>query len=359
MTQAFQMKEGGIAVTKMRERVGMPERLTTKRLVITLCVLAILLFIVGVFSIAIGSEQVSFSTVVRVISAKIAGRVADVSVEHRLIISEIRLPRVLMAIVVGSALAVAGSAYQALLRNPLADPGILGISSGAALGAITATIFAESLPISRPVSAFVGAVLTIAVVYALGQGRRGSGTERLILAGVITNASLSSIVIFLVTSASGARQRNVLSWLIGDLSGESRLLFPVALFVLIGIGAVYLNARSLNLLMIGEEEALALGVETSRVKIAVYLAASLLTGAAVAVSGAIGFVGLIIPHSVRLVGGSDNRLVIPASALVGGAFLMMADTIARTVVAPRELNIGVITSLVGAPVFVYLLRRTN
>jgi len=173
------------------------------------------------------------------------------------------------------------------------------------------------------------------------------------------NIFLTSIVIFLVTTASGARQRNVLSWLIGDLSGESRLLFPVAVFVLIGIGSVYINARSLNLMMIGEQDAFALGVETRRVKIAVYLAASLLTGAAVAVSGAIGFVGLIIPHAVRLVGGSDNRLVIPASALVGGAFLMLADTIARTVVAPRELNIGVITSIVGAPVFVYLLRRTN
>jgi iron complex transport system permease protein len=348
-----------IAATKMKKRIGTPERLTTRGLVFTLCVLAVLLLIVGIFSVATGSEHVDFSTVVRTISAKVIGGVPDVSPEHRLIISNIRLPRVLMAIVVGSALAVAGSAYQALLRNPLADPGILGISSGAALGAITATIFAESLPISRPVAAFVGAVLTIAIVYALGQGRRGSGTERLILAGVITNASLSSIVIFLVTSASGARQRNVLSWLIGDLSGESRLLLPVALFVMIGIGAVYVNARSLNLMMIGEEEALTLGVETRRVKIAVYLAASLLTGAAVAVSGAIGFVGLIIPHSVRLVGGSDNRLVIPASALVGGAFLMLADTIARTVVAPRELNIGVITSLVGAPVFVYLLRRTN
>ena len=337
----------------------MRERLTARRLAVTLAALAVLLVAAGIFSVAVGSEHVGLTNVLRVIAAEITGRVAGVSAEQRIIIADIRLPRVLMAIVVGSALAVAGAAYQALLRNPLADPGILGISSGAALGAITATIFAESLPISRPVAAFIGAVVTITIVYALGQGRQSSGTERLILAGVIVNALLSSIVIFLVTSASGARQRSVLSWLIGDLSGESRLLLPVAVFVLIGIGAVYVNARSLNLLMIGEQDALALGVETRRVKVAVYLAASLLTGAAVAVSGAIGFVGLIIPHAVRLVGGSDNRLVVPASALVGGAFLMLADTIARTVVAPRELNIGVITSLVGAPVFVYLLRRTN
>jgi iron complex transport system permease protein len=335
------------------------ERLTSQRLAITLGALTAVLILVGLFSIAIGSEHIGFSDVFRVIAAEITGQIAEVSPEHRIILADIRLPRVLMALVVGAALAVAGAAYQALLRNPLADPGILGISSGAALGAISATIFTESLPISRPVAAFAGAVITIAIVYALGQGRSGSGTERLILAGVIINALLSSIVIFLVTSASGARQRNVLSWLIGDLSGESKLLLPVAVFVLIGIGAVYLNARSLNLMMIGEQDALALGVEARRVKIAVYLAASLLTGAAVAVSGAIGFVGLIIPHAVRLVGGSDNRLVVPASAMVGAVFLMLADTVARTAVAPRELNIGVITSLVGAPVFVYLLRRAN
>jgi len=344
---------------QLARQVFTRERLTAQRLAITLAALAMLLIAVGVASIAVGSEHVGFTNVIRVIAAEITGRAADVSPQQRIIIADIRLPRVLMAVVVGAALAVAGSAYQALLRNPLADPGILGISSGAALGAISATIFAESIPISRPVAAFAGAGVTIAVVYALGQGRRGSGTERLILAGVIVNALLSSIVIFLVTSASGSRQRNVLSWLIGDLSGESRLLPPVAGFVVIGIATVYMNARSLNLMMIGEQDALTLGVETRRVKITVYLAASLLTGAAVAVSGAIGFVGLIIPHAVRLVGGSDNRLVAPASALVGGVFLMLADTIARTAVAPRELNIGVITSLVGAPVFVYLLRRTN
>ncbi len=343
----------------LTRQIRRSDRLTGGRLAITMAALAVLVVSVGGLSVAVGSEHVGLIDVVRVIAAEITGRAADVSPELRIIIADIRLPRVLMAIVVGAALAVAGSAYQALLRNPLADPGILGISSGAALGAISATIFAESIPISRPVAAFAGAVITIAVVYGLGQGRQESGTDRLILAGVIINALLSSIVIFLVTTASGARQRNVLSWLIGDLSGESRLVVPVALFVLIAIGAVYVNARSLNLMMIGEQDALSLGVETRRVKIVVYLAASLLTGAAVSVSGAIGFVGLIIPHAVRLVGGSDNRLVVPASALAGGTFLMLADTIARTVVAPRELNIGVITALVGAPVFVYLLRRTN
>lgn len=334
-------------------------RLTWRRLIITLSILLVVLIVCSAIALAVGSERVEAGTIIRVIASEIAGRVPDVNLEHRIIIANIRLPRVLMAMTVGAALAVAGAAYQALLRNPLADPGILGVSSGAALGAIAATIFAEALPVSRPVAAFIGAAATIAVVYALGQSRRGGGAERLILAGVIINALLSSIVIFLVTTAAGARQRSVLSWLIGDLSGEARLLPLVAAFVLAGFLAIYLNTRSLNLLMTGEDDALALGVEIRRVKAAVYLAASLLTGAAVAVSGAIGFVGLIVPHAVRLVGGSDNRLVVPASALAGAIFLMLADTVARTIIAPRELNIGVVTALVGAPVFIYLLRRTS
>jgi iron complex transport system permease protein len=269
------------------------------------------------------------------------------------------LPRALITMVVGAALGVAGAAYQALLRNPLADPAILGVSSGAAVGALCATIFAESLPVSRPIAGFIGAVLTIALVYALGQSRQGGSSERLILAGVIVNALLSSIVIFLVTTVSGSRQRNVMSWLIGHLSSEEPLLPLVAVLVVAGIIVIYLNARSLNLLMVGEQDAFVLGVEVKRLKLVVYLAASLVTGAAVAVSGAIGFVGLIVPHAVRLASGRDNRLVVPASALVGSAFLLLADTVARTVIAPLELNIGVVTALVGAPVFVYLLRRTS
>jgi iron complex transport system permease protein len=340
-------------------RRGAHDRLTMRRLVITLATLAGALLLIALIAIAVGSESVSFSAVLKIISSLVTGRAADATPEQQIIIAEIRIPRALMAMVVGAALAVAGAAYQALLRNPLADPAVLGISSGAAIGAIAATIFAESLPVSRPIAAFIGAVLTTAAVYALGQGGRGDSSVRLILAGMITNAMLSSIVIFLVTSASGSKQRNVLSWLIGDLGGEERLLPLVAALVLAGVLAIYANARSLNLLMIGEQDALALGVEVERVKITVYIAASLVTGAAVAVSGAIGFVGLIIPHAVRLVGGSDNRLVVPASALLGSSFLLLADAVARTAVAPVELHIGIITASIGAPVFIYLLRRSN
>jgi iron complex transport system permease protein len=325
----------------------------------TIAALAALLVLIAIVAVAMGSEHVPFGTILRIIWSDLTGGGIDASLEQKIIIAEIRLPRVIMAILVGAALSVAGASYQALLRNPLADPYILGVSTGAALGAISATIFAESLPVGRPLAAFIGAVLVIMTVYFLGQGRRRASTERLILAGVITNTFLSSVVIFLLTAASGARLRSVFSWLIGDLNGEMRLLPVVAVFILVGIAIIYVNARSLNLMMTGEQEAMALGVEVERVKVIVYLASSLITGAAVAASGVIGFVGLVIPHAIRLAAGSDNRLVIPASALVGAVFLLLADTIARTVIAPRELHIGVITAIVGAPVFVYLLRRAS
>ena len=335
------------------------ERLTLRRLAVTLIVLMAALALFAFLAVAVGSEHVAVPDILKIIISEITGRASDVTPEQRSIIADIRLPRVLMAIVVGAALAVAGAAYQALLRNPLADPYVLGVSTGAALGAIAATVFAESLPVGRPLAAFIGAVLTIATVYMLGRGGRGGSSETLVLAGIIITAFLSSVVIFLLTAAADSRLRSVFSWLIGDLSGESRLLPIVSVFVALGISIIYVNARSLNLLMAGEEGASALGVEVDRVKIVVYIAASLITGAAVAVSGVIGFVGLVVPHAIRLAGGSDNRLVVPASALVGASFLLIADTVARTVLSPRELHIGVITALVGAPVFVYLLRRTS
>jgi iron complex transport system permease protein len=324
----------------------------------TLAVLLAVVFVLAVVAMMFGSERIGALAILKIIAAEITGGDADVVPEIKIIIAQIRLPRVLMAIVVGAALSVAGSAYQALLRNPLADPYILGVSTGAAVGAISATVFAESFPIGRPLAAFIGATLTILFVYLLGQGRRAS-TERLILAGIITNTFLSSVVIFLITAASGSRMQSVFSWLIGDLGGDRKLLPMVAVFIAAGIFIIYVNARSLNLMMTGEDEARALGVEVARVKMMVYLASSLITGAAVAVSGVIGFVGLVIPHAVRLASGSDNRLVIPASALVGAAFLLVADTTARTIIAPRELHIGVVTALVGAPAFVYLLRRAS
>ncbi|HLG15468.1 MAG TPA: iron ABC transporter permease [Blastocatellia bacterium] len=346
----------GASVTSLRALAR--QRLTPRRLVVVLAVLVALVALFSLLALGVGSEHITPATIVRATLAELTGKPYGVAPEQQMIVAQIRLPRVLMAIVVGAAFSVAGAAYQALLRNPLADPGILGISTGAALGAIAATVFAEAIPISRPLAAFAGAVVTTAAVYAVGQTRRGSSAERLILAGVIVNAFLSSWVIYLVT-ASGSRLRSVFSWLIGDLGGEPGLLPLVATLVAAGAAVIFIYARSLNLMMTGEEESRALGVEVERTKIAVYIAASLVTGAAVAAAGVIGFVGLVIPHAIRLAGGSDNRLVLPGSALAGAAFLLLADTAARTIVAPRELHIGVITALIGAPVFVYLLRRTS
>lgn len=334
-------------------------RLTAKSLASSLTVLIAFLIIIAFLSVAVGSERIGISEISKVFWAAITGHSGTVSAEQWTIIMTIRLPRVLTAIVVGAALSVSGAAYQGLLRNPLADPYILGISTGGALGAIIATIYASSVPLARPAAAFVGAVVTIGVVYVLGQTRQGASSERLILAGIITNTFLSSAVIFLLTAASGSHLQSIFSWLIGDLSGAGGLLAFVAAVTLAGTVIIYINSRSLNLLMIGEEEALALGVEVRRVKLILFLTASLVTGAVTAVSGVIGFVGLVVPHAVRLARGSDNRLVVPASALAGGAFLLLADTLARTVAAPTEIHVGVITALVGAPAFIYLLRRTN
>ncbi len=348
-----------IAITQTKESSLLTARLTPRRLTMILIVLAVAFVLAVMIAIAVGSESIGVTTILKILAAKITGVPADVPQEHQTIITEIRLPRVWAAIIVGAALAVAGAAYQALLRNPLADPYVLGVSTGAAVGAISAILFVSWLPLSKPLAAFLGAVLAIVAVYFLGQSRERGSTERLVLAGVIVNTFLSSVVIYLVTSAAGSRLQSVFSWLIGDLNADTGLLPLVTVFIALGIAIIFANARSLNLIMVGEEDALALGVSVERVKLMVYLASSLITGAAVAISGVIGFVGLVIPHAIRLAGGSDNRLVIPGAILVGSTFLLITDTVARTIAAPRELHIGVLTALIGAPVFIYLLRRTS
>jgi cobalamin transport system permease protein len=274
------------------------------------------------------------------------------------ILFEIRLPRVLLAAAVGASLAAAGASYQALLRNPLAEPYLLGISNGAAVGTMIALVFFGSQEWSRPVMAFSGALLATFVVYRLARGRAGATPERLILAGVIVTTFLSSIIVFVTTMMDATRIRSFTFWLLGDLSGTTTNLLSVAITIaVIGTIALTLNARALNLLMLGERDAFDLGVEVGRVRIMVFLAASLLVGSSVASSGSVGYVGLVVPHLIRLSLGSDNRITIPAAALAGAIFVIVADTIARLVIAPRELPVGAITALIGAPLFIYLLKR--
>jgi iron complex transport system permease protein len=206
--------------------------------------------------------------------------------------------------------------------------------------------------------AFAGALGSTFVVYRLARGRTGASPEKLILAGVIVTTFLSSAIVFITAMMDATRIRSFTFWLLGDLSGASSSLLAVAIVAsIVGAVVLTLHARSLNLLMLGERDAFDLGVETERVRLIVFLAASLLVGASVASSGSVGYVGLVVPHLVRLSIGSDNRTAIPAAALAGALFVIVADTVARTVIAPRELPVGAITALIGAPLFIYLLRR--
>ena len=284
----------------------------------------------------------------------------DLSGAQAAIFFDIRMPRVLLAACVGASLAVAGAALQALLRNPLAEPYLLGVSNGAALGTMLAFVFFEQFVFARPLLAYAGAGLATFVVYQMARSRAGMNVERLVLSGVIVTTFLSSIIVLLTSLLDAARLRGFTFWLLGDLSQATMNGFYLTLVASV-IGTIVLTAqaRPLNLMMIGERDALDFGVETSRVRLIVFAMASLLVGTAVAASGSVGYVGLIVPHLVRLAIGSDNRNVIPISAFAGAIFVVLADMFARTAIAPRELPVGAITALIGAPMFIYLLRRSN
>lgn len=334
------------------KRVG---HTTLSRTVLVCGLLLVALFLVLLLALVIGSQQLPIRGS---LCALTAGSNCALSSEERAILFDIRLPRILLAGVVGMCLAAAGAAYQALLRNPLAEPYLLGVSNGAAVGTMAALVFFGTFEWSRPVLAFAGAATATFVVYRLGRGRTGATPERLILAGVIVTTFLSSAIVFITTVMDATRIRSFTFWLLGDLSGTTGGLLSAAFgAAAIGVVALSLNARSLNLLMLGERDAFDLGVEVTRVRLIVFAAASLLVGASVASSGSVGYVGLVVPHLVRLSFGSDNRLVIPAAAVAGAAFVIVADTLARTLIAPRELPVGAITALIGAPLFVYLLKR--
>ncbi|MFN0085665.1 MAG: FecCD family ABC transporter permease [Blastocatellia bacterium] len=332
--------------------------LTRRRATIVVSALSVALLLAILFSLAIGSESIPFGQLLMALPAKLTGGASPLSRERDVILFSLRLPRIAMAVGVGAALGVAGAAFQALLRNPLADPYVLGVSGGAALGSILAIMLAGQYALSRPLFGFAGACLSTFVVYQIG--RRRDDPAQLILAGVVISTFLSSVIVLLTSLADNVRLRNITLWLLGDLSsGTNEATAFVIASAIAGACLLVTQSRALNLLMIGEREAFSMGIEIARVRMIVYLTASLLTGAAVTAGGAIGYVGLVIPHLVRLAGGADNRLVIPASAVSGALLVLLADTIARTALAPRELPTGAITALIGAPVLVYLLLRTR
>jgi iron complex transport system permease protein len=275
------------------------------------------------------------------------------------IIWNLRAPRALLAFLVGGALGAAGASLQALVRNPLADPFLLGLSGGAGLGAVVAIALHLPGPWALPIAAFAGAIAALVLVYRLGLvGGAALDPRILLLGGVAVGAFAAAITTAVVALADAAELRNAFLWLWGGLSGASwdavlimGAYTPIPLLVLLAA------SRPLDLLALGEEPARYLGADVEAVKRRVYLAASLLTAAAVAVSGVIGFVGLVVPHLARLTWGHQHRALLPAAFLGGGALLAIADTLARMAVAPRELPVGVVTALIGVPVFAFLLRR--
>lgn len=332
-------------------------RVTLSKAVISCGLLLVVLVIAIVSMSLIGSEHLPVKASLCSLMSLGNAR-CGLTVEQFDILFQIRFPRILLSAVVGASLATAGAGYQAMLRNPLAEPYLLGISNGAAVGTMLALVFFGAFEWSRPVFAFAGALVATLSVYRLAHGRAGATPERLILAGVIVTTFLSSVIVFVTTLMDATRIRSFTFWLLGDLSGTNRSLLPVTICIaVVGVVILAANARALNLLMLGERDAFDLGVEVKRVRIVVFVVASLLVGSSVAASGSVGYVGLVVPHLARLSLGSDNRISIPAAALGGALFVIIADSIARTLIAPRELPVGAITALIGAPLFIYLLKK--
>jgi iron complex transport system permease protein len=304
-------------------------------------------------ALAAGSMAVSFADVLRAIGGYGDGLAVEV-------IRGLRLPRALAAFACGGLLALAGALMQVLLRNPLADPYVLGISGGAAVGALTAMLAGLTLAIIN-LFAFAGALVAMLVVFGLAHGDSSWTRSRLLLTGIIVASGCGAVVALIMSIAPEEGLRGMLFWLMGDL-GHSVSPWPALAILALGLLAMQPFGRELNLLSRGDTLALALGVSVTRVKFGIYALASLLTAVAVTTAGSIGFIGLVVPHLVRLTmirlgWGNDQRLLLPASALFGGSLLVLADTLARTVIAPQQLPVGVLTALLGVPVFLFLLGR--
>ena len=312
--------------------------------------LVLLLLAIGAFAVALsaGSVSVDWTDVLQGLNGR------DLSVDYT-VVFQLRLPRAVTAFVVGGTLGLAGVLMQILLRNPLADPYVLGVSGGAAVAALLAILIGWHM-IGVSGAAAVGALASMFLVFVLSRGQGDWSTTRLLLTGVVLAAGWGAVVSFILAVSPDAHVRGMLFWLMGDI----RETFPgwVRLGILMtSLLVAYFFARSLNLLSLGELRAESLGVNTTLLRVGLFFMAGLLTASAVTLAGAIGFVGLVVPHMVRLWGGSDHRLVLPGSVLLGGVLLVLAEAAARTIMAPNQLPVGVITAFIGVPVFLYLLQR--
>jgi iron complex transport system permease protein len=330
---------------------------------LTLAILGALLVASMTAGMAIGSVHVPPGEVWGIVTQALGADWAEHtwSRARETIVLDVRAPRVLLGAVTGAGLAVVGTAMQALVRNPLAEPYLLGVSSGASLGAVAVIVFGVSLfgPVSLSVAAFAGALLTLLLVYTTARSGGRITSVRLVLSGVAFASVLTAVMdMLLLTSDRGNEARAVLAWTLGGLGGVqwSTLWLPGAA-LLLGIGVLLVQARSLNLLLAGEEAATTMGLDVARFRARTFVLLSLVTGVLVAAAGPIGFVGLMMPHIVRLFVGGDHRRVLPTAALGGAVFLIWADIAARTIAAPMEIPVGVLTALCGGPFFLWLMRR--
>jgi iron complex transport system permease protein len=313
-----------------------------------------------ILGLSVGTVPIGWRETTAILSAQLFPLPVSWTEAHETIVLSLRLPRALLAAMVGSALALAGAGFQAISRNPLADPYVLGVSSGAAFGVVLGVLTGLSTGagiLLSPLFGFAGALVAAVAVYGIASIDGRLPIQTLLLAGVVVSLFFASAIML----ASAMIQAEELQGVVFYLMGQMRVVgFPtmaaVAACLVTGAGLIYVQALPLNLLAAGEEAATQLGVSPERVKRIIFVACSLVTGAAVSASGSVAFVGLMVPHAVRLCLGPDNRLVIPASLLAGAIFLVVADTVARTVAAPTEIPVGVVTAFLGAPLFAYLLR---
>lgn len=352
-----------MAADERGEAMGAAEGDRTRRARMAIVLLALLLVATALFSITSGASDVTAATVLR----DLFGDSDAVTVRDRIIIYDIRLPRLLLGILVGAALAVSGAVMQGLFRNPLADPGLVGVSSGASLGAVSMIVLGPTLlgPLNQalgtlalPVMAFVGGLATTLILYQVATRHGRTSVATMLLAGIALAALAMAMTGILIFMADDRQLRDLTFWSLGSLAGATwSKIYAVAPIIIAALAVSPFLARGLNALALGEPTAHHMGVPVQRLKYAAILAVSAAVGASVAVSGGIGFVGIVVAHMLRLAIGPDNRYLLPASALLGASLLLLADSVSRMIVAPAELPIGIVTALAGAPFFLWILLR--
>ena len=352
------MRAAGLTTLRSYRQSGV-----TARLAIGCSILVLLILAAALVSLSLGPVNIPFSHVAAIALSFLGLDLAEVGRTEQLVIEQIRLPRIVVGASVGAALGVAGATMQGLFRNPMADPGIIGVSAGGAVGAVVAiaTGLTGLFFLALPAFAFVGAMASTFLVYGIAAVGGRFSMATLLLAGVAVNAFLGAVVsAIIIALPDNAALREILFWLAGGLDSRSwehvRISTPL---IFGGIAVILLMSRDLNLLMLGDDEARSMGVRVGLTRPVILAAAALATGAAVAVSGTIAFVGLVTPHILRLMLGPDHRVLIPMSAAGGAIFVIVADTVARTIIQPAEFRVGVLTAFVGAPFFIFLLIRNK